>query len=78
MGVLTCNHAVITRRFTDGLEIDSIIINGDTALIDLVWCYYTATALKNCMVAFLLHDEVTRHEDELYSFSMRWLAAWRS
>jgi|SRR6266567_595957 len=62
-GVLTCNHAVITRRFTDGHEIDSIIIIGDTALIDLVWSYDAATAcmhLKNCMVAFPLLDEVTR------------------
>jgi hypothetical protein len=58
-GVLT----VITRRFTDGHEFEFIIIIGDTALIDLVWCYHATTAcmhLKNCMVAFPLLDEVTR------------------
>ena len=73
----TYMHAAITRRFTNGLEIDSITIIGDTALIDPVWCYHAATAcmlLKNCMVSFPLLDEATRrlpHEDKVDSFSLR-------
>lgn len=56
-GVLTCNQAVLTRGFIDDLEIDVII--GDTALIDLEWCYHAATAcmhLKICILAFPVLD----------------------
>jgi hypothetical protein len=55
--------AVITRRFTDGLEINFIVIIGDTALIDLEWSYHAAKAcmhLKIAWVALPLLDEVTQ------------------